>query len=69
MYIKVATCAMNITSGSLLKVAIAVKVRERQQQSMKDYYEDLAKYFSIYNISTQGCIKQFSLYMLMFLAI
>ncbi|MCH4283961.1 MULTISPECIES: hypothetical protein [Bacillota] len=69
MYIKVATCAMNITSGSLLKVAIAVKVRERQQQSMKDYYEDLAKYFSIYNISTQGCIKQFPLYMLMFLAI
>lgn len=67
MYIKVATCAMNIASGSLLKVAIAVKVRERQQQSMKDYYEDIAKYFSIYNISTQGCIKQ--LYMLMFLSI
>ena len=65
MYIKVATCAMNIASGSLLKVAIAVKVRERQ--SMKDYYEDIAKYFSIYNISTQGCIKQ--LYMLMFLSI
>lgn len=58
---------MNIASGSLLKVAIAVKVRERQQQSMKDYYEDIAKYFSIYNISTQGCIKQ--LYMLMFLSI
>lgn len=67
MYIKVATCAMNITNGSLLKVAIAVKVRERQQQSMKDYYEDIAKYFSIYDISTQGCIKQ--LYMLMFLSI
>ena len=58
---------MNITNGSLLKVAIAVKVRERQQQSMKDYYEDIAKYFSIYDISTQGCIKQ--LYMLMFLSI